>query len=344
MRIRFTEVAPHGWNDGVPFPALSTGFARAARATGHRAFYATDGTSRALVLVRSLPLVRWWTARAKVYVATTSPLFVEALVDELRARHVSYVRLGDAVWGLPVTPQLGDGTTRTTSHLMTFDATVSDAEALARMESKTRAHIRKAEREGVRVEGIKDEQGIDTFCALLDETHDRMRARNVAGALPHKYFQIVFEEMVPVGEALFLLAHADDRALAGALFLVSRQRMSYYIGGSTRDRALTALHGPTAVFWHAMRLAHTLGVPSFDLGAVTPTDDPAHPNHSVYQFKRGFGGTVQPLYGAEAVLSPLKYRFQDRVVLPTWNRVYPIYLWLTSQWLPERSARAPAHR
>src|SRR5439155_11519953 len=101
MRIRFTEVAPHGWNDGVPFPALSTGFARAARATGHRAFYATDGTSRALVLVRSLPLVRWWTARAKVYVATTSPLFVEALVDELRARHVSYVKLGDAVWGLP---------------------------------------------------------------------------------------------------------------------------------------------------------------------------------------------------------------------------------------------------
>jgi hypothetical protein len=296
--------------------------------------------------VRSLPgpLVRWWTARAKVYVDTARPDFVDTLIAELRARHVSYVRVGDTLWGMPDVAPFRDGMTRATHHLMTFDATVNDAQALARMEPKTRAHVRKAEREGVRIEEISDAKGLATFCALLDETHDRMRARNLAGALPHRYFEIILDEMVPRGDALFLLARTDAGALAGALFLVSRERMSYYVGASTRDRALTMLHGPSAVFWHAMKLANRRGIPVFDLGAVTPTDDTAHPNHSVYQFKRGFGGTVRPLYGAEVVLSPLKYRFQDRVVLPAWNRVYPVYLWLTSQWLPERSARVAVHR
>ena len=83
-----------------------------------------------------------------------------------------------------------------------------------------------------------------------------------------------------------------------------------------------------------MRLAHARGIPSFDLGAVTLTDDPAHPHHSVYQFKRGFGGTVAPLHGAEMVLSPMKCGFQDHVVLPAWKRLYPMYLWLTSHGTP----------
>ncbi len=345
MRIDFFDAAPTAWDDSVPFPTLSSGFAAAARTTGHRALFATDGASRALVLVRSLPFVRWWTARAKVYVDTTTPAFVDALTAELRARHVSYVKFGDALWGLPVPPRLDDGTTKTTTtHLMMFDATVTDVEALARMEPKTRAHVRKSEREGVSVEAITDRRGLATFCALLDETHDRMRARNVAGALPHRYFEIVLDTMVPRREALYLLARAGGTPLAGALFLLSKERMSYYVGASTRDRALTARHGPSAVFWHAMQLAHRLEIPIFDLGAVTPTDDTAHPHYSVYQFKRGFGGSVRPLHGAEVVLSPMRYRFQDRIVLPTWSRLYPLYLWLTSQWVAQREARAHAHR
>src|SRR5262249_49896868 len=73
-------------------------------------------------------------------------------------------------------------------------------------------------------------------------------------------------------------------------------------------------------------LARRRRIAHFDLGAVTPTDDPAHPHHSVYRFKRGFGGTVEALQGGEVVLSPVKCRFQDHVVLPVWKHVYPWYL------------------
>jgi lipid II:glycine glycyltransferase (peptidoglycan interpeptide bridge formation enzyme) len=83
--------------------------------------------------------------------------------------------------------------------------------------------------------------------------------------------------MVPRGQALFLLAWADSAALAGGRFLISRDRLTYYMGGSTRDRALTAKQGPKAMFWHAMRLGQRLGLKTFDMGAVTPTEDRTTP-------------------------------------------------------------------
>jgi hypothetical protein len=331
--MHITDVPPPDWNEDLQFPTLSTGFAHAARTTGQRALYATDGSGRALVLLRALPgpFLRWWTTRAKAYVQADRPAFVRAVVEALRARGASYVRLGDSLWGLP--PEAGrcDGMVMTTAHRIGFDATVSDEAAFARMEGKTRAQIRKSERAGVRVEEVADETGLADFCGLLDETQARMRARQVTAALPRAYFTEVFRQMVPQGQAVFLLGRVNGRAVAGGLFLVSPDRMTYYVGASTRDRALTATNGPSAVFWHAMRLAHKLGLRHFDLGAVTPTDDPTHPHHSVYHFKQGFGGTMEQMLGGEVELSPLKCRFQDHVVRPAWKRLYPFYLRMTTQ-------------
>lgn len=330
--MRISEVAPVGWDNGIAFPMLSTAFARAARTLGQRAFYLADDAGRALILMRSLPgpLVRWWTSRAKVYVDAARPAFVADLIGALRAWGVSYARIGDAAWGLPSTYAC-EGMTRLTTHLMTFDATLSEAEALARLSAKTRWQLRRSEREGVHVELISSERDLDAFCALVEETRDRMRARDVGAALPAAFYRAVFQEMVPRGEALFLLAWAGRRALAGGLFFVSSRRMSYYHGASTRDRTVTALNGPTAMFWNALQLARTRGIAQFDLGAVTPTDDAAHPHHSVYHFKRGFGGRVEELSSGEVLLSPLRCRFQERVVLPAWKRMYPLYLSLVGR-------------
>ena len=325
--MRISDAAPVGWDGNIPFPTLSTAFARAARTTGMRALFATDGASRALILIRSVPVLfcRRWTTRAKVYVSTARSEFVTAVVSALRARGVSYVRLGDAVWGGLSATTVSGNMTVITSHLMTFNAGLKESETLARMDSKTRAHLRKAMRDGVLVEEIRDESGLAAFCRLVEETRERMRARDVAAAAPISYFRAAFREMVPRGEALFLLARAQGAPLAGAVFLVSAQRMSYYLGASTRDRALTVRHGPTAVFWEAMRLAHARGIPTFDLGAVTPVADPRHPHHSVYRFKRGFGGRLEEIHGGEVRLSPLSCYLQDHLLAPAWKRLYPMY-------------------
>ena len=332
-RTSISEVPPAGWDDGLAFPMLSTAFARASRTLGLRALYITDGADRALVLLRSLPgpLIRRFTSRAKVYVDATRPGFVSDVVEILRTRGVSHARIGDAALGFAAPLPFCRGMVRITTYLMSLDPMSSEGEAIAGMSPKMRAGLRRAERAGVEVGPITGTADLDAFCGLADETRDRLRTRGFEAALPAAFYRAVFREMVPRGEALFLLARAGHTALAGGLFFASAQRLSYYHGASTRDRSVTGLNGPTALFWHALQLARQRGIAQFDLGAVTPTEDPTHPNYPVYHFKRGFGGRVEELHSAEIVLSPLRCRFQERVVLPAWKRMYPLYLSLVGR-------------
>ncbi|HYE93603.1 MAG TPA: peptidoglycan bridge formation glycyltransferase FemA/FemB family protein, partial [Terriglobales bacterium] len=114
--------------------------------------------------------------------------------------------------------------------------------------------------------------------------------------------------------------------LSGALFFRSGATLTYYHGVSTRDPALTRCQGPSSMFWHAMRLARALGLRYFDHGAVTVTDDPAHPHYSVYDYKRRFGGHVEEIASGRLVLSPVRHAFQERLMMPVWKRLYPLYL------------------
>src|SRR4051794_32071948 len=100
--MQISETAPRDWDARVDFPTLSSGFAEAAATVGHRPLYVTEGDASALVLVRALPipLLRSWTARAKVQVSRGDAAFVRRLVAGLAARGITQVRVGDAVCGL----------------------------------------------------------------------------------------------------------------------------------------------------------------------------------------------------------------------------------------------------
>jgi lipid II:glycine glycyltransferase (peptidoglycan interpeptide bridge formation enzyme) len=137
--------------------------------------------------------------------------------------------------------------------------------------------------------------------------------------------------MVPRGQALFLLARVKGVAVAGQMYLVAPERLTYYHGASTRDRTLTGSHGPSATFWHAIRLARDRGIPVFDFGGATPTNDPADVHYSVTDFKRRWGGRHVAVPNAEVVLAGVKLAFQDRWLKPFWDRAHPLYLSLFRQ-------------
>jgi hypothetical protein len=75
-----------------------------------------------------------------------------------------------------------------------------------------------------------------------------------------------------------------------------------------------------------MRYARAQGCLTFDMGAVTPTDDPSHPHFSVYEYKKQWGGELRAVHGAELIVSPWKHRFQELVLAPMWARLHPVYL------------------
>jgi lipid II:glycine glycyltransferase (peptidoglycan interpeptide bridge formation enzyme) len=252
--------------------------------------------------------------------------FVRRLLWQLGREGIAHVRVGDGVLGVPPATITGARLTPIVTHLLEHAPADSDDALLARLDARRRAGVRRAEREGVVTDEIRTEAQLAQYCALATETERRARARDVGAVMPRAYFATIFREMVPRRQAVMFLAQRDGEPLAGAIFLTSEDRMTYFHAASTRDPAARAFQGPTAVIWHALRFARKLGVPHFDLGAVTPTDDPAHPNHSVYHFKREFGGTVTAIRHGEIAVAPLKYAFQERVMLPVWKRAHGVYL------------------
>jgi len=323
------EHAPAGWDERLAFPTLSTTFAEASRALGFRPLYAEDGASRALVLMRGLsaPVIGPWTRRAKVNVESTDVGFATELVKAIRRSSPALVRWGDHYW--PPAPRvLGacPGMRPVVRHIVEQDLT-RDEDALFRgMKDEIRRKIRRASKDGVVVSEVATAADLRDYCELSQATNGRMEAQRQAAIYPDTFFAEVFRRMVPAGHAVLLLARSEGVPLAAGMFLLGREWITYCHGASTRDRTLTVKQGPTAMFWHAMRLGKARGLTRFSMGSVTPTEDAAHPHYSVYAFKRMWGGTVTEMISGEIVLSRLKLAFQDRVLSPLWERVYPIYL------------------
>jgi len=327
--VRLLERAPSGWDARLAFPTLSTTFAEASRALGFRPFYAENGGNRALVLMRGLsaPVIGPWTRRAKVNVDGADLGFATELVNIIRRSAPALVRWGDHYW--PPAPAVlagCSGIRPVVRHIIEQDLT-RDEDALFRgMKDEIRRKIRRASKDGVVVTEVATDADLRDYCRLSQVTNGRMEAQRQAAIYPDAFFAEVFRHMVPAGHAVLLLARSEGIPLAAGMFLLGGEWITYCHGASTRDRALTVKQGPTAMFWHAMRLGKTRGLTRFSMGSVTPTDDPAHPHYSVYAFKRMWGGVLTEMTSGEIVLSRLKLAFQDRVLSPLWERAYPIYL------------------
>ncbi|HYE94135.1 MAG TPA: GNAT family N-acetyltransferase [Terriglobales bacterium] len=338
------ETAPRGWDARIAFPLQSSGFAEASRALGHRPLFAEDARGQALVLVRRvpIPLLAGWTARAKVYAHAHHPGFLPALAERLRGLGISHIKVGDSLWGVSgAVPERWETLRPVRYHLLVHDLRVEEAALLAGTRRMIRRHLRKYA-DDVTVAEVRTRGELDAYIRLAAETGERMRDRDVAAVYPPAYFEAIYREMVPRGQAVLFLARAGTAPLAAATFLVTGARFTQIHGCSTRDRALTPKQGPTFIFWHAMRHARALGCRTFDMGAVTPTADPAHPHYSVYEYKKLWGGRLEALSSAELVLSPWKHRFQERVLAPMWGRLHPVYLRLFSGGtLPESALACP---
>lgn len=322
--------APTGWDSHISFPILSEGFAEAERGVGYRPHFVEEARDRALVLLRSvpLPIARAWTLRAKAYVDRGDPEFVRTLLARLDQVGAAHVKLNDERHGLP------DTTVWTWPSVQAVPRWVflidiagrTDAELLKAMQDPVPRNIRKAERAGVVVSEMKSEDDLRAFMTLMDDTSDRMRARHVAAVYPAAFFEAAFRRMVPRGQALFLLARANGEPVAGQMYLVSRNKLTYYHGASTRARELTPKQGPTATFWHAICLARDRGIAVFDFGGANPTSDPADVHFPITEFKRRWGGRHVMIPCADVILSPMKVAFQDRCLKPFWDRAHIAYL------------------
>lgn len=176
----------------------------------------------------------------------------------------------------------------TVANTCVIDLDGDEAYLMSRMKSKTRYNIRLAERKGVRVQIVSPGQ-LPIFYRLYCQTAQR----NGFQASDYQYFSALFsakEQQGPTPEVLLLLATHNQDVLAGAIVTLSEQGALFLHGGSSNHKR--EFMAPYLMHWRAIQHALSRQCRTYDMGAISPSDDPAHSFYGMYRFKTGFGGRI----------------------------------------------------
>lgn len=204
--------------------------------------------------------------------------FPEARVREMR------MNMGTQHWNLRKSFE-----DLTVASSLVVDLRGSEEAILGAMKPKTRYNIGLARRKGVTIlPGSAD--NLPDFHALYEQT----ARRNGFTPCGQRHFAAMFHGLLAAPEhteLLFLLARHETDILAGAIVGIARGAAHFLYGAS--GNAKRDCMAPSLMHWEAMRLARQRGCRSYEMGAVSPADDPDHPFHGLYRFKTGFGGRIE---------------------------------------------------
>lgn len=174
-----------------------------------------------------------------------------------------------------------------------LDLAPEDGQLLARMESRTRYAIRKAEQAGVEVRSGRDSALLADFHSLYRETCERAGIHGVP--------QGHATAMVDAGVGVAYVAYDHGAPVSAALVLRHGTRAAYLLGGSRRGVKHT---GAELVQWTAIRDAKAAGIREYDLQGIPESPAQGDPLYGVYLFKRGFGGERVDVLGDFDLGSP----------------------------------------
>lgn len=145
--------------------------------------------------------------------------------------------------------------------------------------SQVRRAVRRAQREGVRVEEAGDREGLQAFYAL----HVVTRQRLGVPVQPRRYISALWRSMLASGHGFALVAYgAHGRVpVAASVFLTGGTTVIYKYGASSPEGwALRANH---AVLWAAIQRGCESGATTFDFGRTDLEDE------SLRSFKSRWG-------------------------------------------------------
>jgi CelD/BcsL family acetyltransferase involved in cellulose biosynthesis len=150
--------------------------------------------------------------------------------------------------------------------------------------SRVQRNVRRSEREGVTVRRGESEADLArVFYAL----HVQTRRRLGVPVQPRRFFSLLWRHVLRPGHGHVLVAEADGRAIAAALFLAGGRTLTYKYGAS--DSQLWRLRPNHALLWSAIRTACADGYERFDFGRTDFEDT------GLREFKSGWGGVEEPL-------------------------------------------------
>lgn len=187
-----------------------------------------------------------------------------------------------------------------------LDLTKTEEELLKQMKPKTRYNIRLAQKKGVIVKEMSNEEGFNIFSKLYFETCRRQKY------FGHtlRYHRIVWNNLKN-NIAHILVAFYQQTPLAAYELFFFKDTFYYPYGGtSLKYRNLMASN---LLMWEAIRLGKKLGAKKFDMwGSLPPDYKQTHPWAGFTRFKKGYGGNFVQLIGSfDLVVNPFLYKIYN---------------------------------
>lgn len=177
----------------------------------------------------------------------------------------------------------------TVASSLVVDLDGNDDVIMARMKPKTRYNIGLAQRKGVTVRTVSAEN-LPEFHALYCQTAQRNGFSPCSLEGFAALFTTRFRNDGNQKLAFLLASHGSDN-LAGAIVGISGKAANFLYGASSNSKR--NLMAPYLMHWTAMLHAREQGCLTYEMGAVSPGLDPAHPFYGMYRFKTGFGGRIE---------------------------------------------------
>jgi lipid II:glycine glycyltransferase (peptidoglycan interpeptide bridge formation enzyme) len=174
---------------------------------------------------------------------------------------------------------------------ITIDLTLSEDDLLAAMSQNTRRKVRTAEKKGVTVR-----HGTIADLPILYELYRMTGERDQFLIRPLAYYLKEWRWLIEQGLAQPLIAEVDGIPIAHVILFHFGRKCWYFYGASANDHREKM---PNYLLqWEAIRWAKAQGYTTYDLWGAPNEFHEGDSMWGVYEFKRGFRGTVTRYIGA----------------------------------------------
>lgn len=190
-----------------------------------------------------------------------------------------------------------------------LDISPEPNQLLRNLHSRGRNAVRRAEREGVRVEVAEPTlENYRTMHALMTGTLTT-KSRNGAQVRSFEYYRQFWTEFTSRGQGRLYFVYENGRPSVGAFVINYGRKGTYKDGGSLQKR--TQYGDSHLVQWTAIQDVKALGCTEYDFCGTPPAaqlKDSSHPFHGLGLFKTSFSKTVTDFVGVwDYVIDSTRY-------------------------------------
>lgn len=177
-------------------------------------------------------------------------------------------------------------------------------ELLASFKRNTRNHIRKAEKQGVKIRSLERED-----LKYLKSITEQTASRRAFTDKPLSYYEAMYDLFAKRNEVKFILAEAEidgkTTPLSAAMFMTYGDEIVYLFSGSD-EKYMRDYNAQYLIQWHMIKFAAENGFKRYNFYGINGLPDPSSKDYGIYEFKKGFGGQVIELIGSfEQKIAPL---------------------------------------